>query len=102
MPKFGVLDSMFPYEAWLGDDIYAYVAAILTLPGSLISLNPLNLTNSVCRLWPYSVTQQKVARSWSTQVDLMERYPEHRFACSSAQQYKWLEEVSEHLLKYHF
>ncbi|KAF8346661.1 glycoside hydrolase family 38 protein [Amanita rubescens] len=44
-------------------------------------------------LWPYSVTQQKVARSWSTQVDLMKRYPEHRFACSSAQQYKWLEEL---------
>ena len=45
-------------------------------------------------LWPYSVTQQKVARSWSTQVDLMERYPEHRFSCSQAQQFKWLEEVS--------
>lgn len=45
------------------------------------------------RLWPYSVTQQKVARSWATQVDLMERYPEHRFAASSAQQYKWLEQV---------
>ncbi|KIL60738.1 glycoside hydrolase family 38 protein [Amanita muscaria Koide BX008] len=44
-------------------------------------------------LWPYRVTQQKVARSWSTQVDLMERYPEHRFACSSAQQYKWLEKL---------
>ncbi|KAJ3574050.1 hypothetical protein NP233_g2021 [Leucocoprinus birnbaumii] len=44
-------------------------------------------------LWPYSVTQQKVARSWATQVDLMERYPEHRFACSSAQQYKWLEQL---------
>ncbi|KAF8182889.1 alpha-mannosidase [Pholiota molesta] len=44
-------------------------------------------------LWPYRVTQQKVARSWSTQVDLMERYPEHRFSCSSAQQYKWLEEL---------
>lgn len=44
-------------------------------------------------LWPYSVTQQKVARSWSTQVDLMNRYPEHRFTCSSAQQYKWLEEL---------
>ncbi|KZV87865.1 glycoside hydrolase family 38 protein [Exidia glandulosa HHB12029] len=42
-------------------------------------------------LWPYHVTQQKTARSWSTQVDLMERYPEHRFTCSSAQQYKWLE-----------
>lgn len=46
-----------------------------------------------CRLWPYHVTQQKTARSWSTQIDLMERYPEHRFTCSSAQQYKWLEQV---------
>ncbi|KAJ3983926.1 glycosyl hydrolases family 38 N-terminal domain-containing protein [Lentinula detonsa] len=44
-------------------------------------------------LWPYRVTQQKVARSWATQVDLMERYPEHRFACSQAQQYKWLKEL---------
>ncbi|CAL1697504.1 unnamed protein product [Somion occarium] len=44
-------------------------------------------------LWPYSVTQQKVARSWSTQVDLMNRYPEHRFTCSQAQQYKWLEQL---------
>ncbi|KAH7882020.1 glycoside hydrolase family 38 protein [Phlebopus sp. FC_14] len=43
-------------------------------------------------LWPYSVTQQKTARSWSTQIDLMERYPEHRFACSQAQQFKWLEQ----------
>ncbi|KAG6862107.1 hypothetical protein C0995_005917 [Termitomyces sp. Mi166 len=48
-------------------------------------------------LWPYRVTQQKVARSWSTQVDLMERYPEHRFTCSSAQQYKWLEQVTSRL-----
>ncbi|KAF8900480.1 glycoside hydrolase family 38 protein [Gymnopilus junonius] len=44
-------------------------------------------------LWPYRVTQQKVARSWSTQIDLMERYPEHRFTSSSAQQYKWLEQL---------
>ncbi|KAI6046633.1 glycoside hydrolase family 38 protein [Pisolithus marmoratus] len=43
-------------------------------------------------LWPYAVTQQKTARSWSTQIDLMERYPEHRFACSQAQQFKWLEQ----------
>ncbi|KIK17686.1 glycoside hydrolase family 38 protein [Pisolithus microcarpus 441] len=43
-------------------------------------------------LWPYAVTQQKTARSWSTQIDLMGRYPEHRFACSQAQQFKWLEQ----------
>ncbi|KAJ7113374.1 glycoside hydrolase family 38 protein [Mycena epipterygia] len=50
-------------------------------------------------LWPYSVTQQKTARSWATQLDLMERYPEHRFACSQAQQYKWLEEQYPTLFK---
>ncbi|KAJ4488346.1 glycosyl hydrolases family 38 N-terminal domain-containing protein [Lentinula aciculospora] len=44
-------------------------------------------------LWPYRVTQQKVARSWATQVDLMKRYPEHRFSCSQAQQYKWLKQL---------
>ena len=42
-------------------------------------------------LWPYSVTQQKTARSWSTQVDLMNRYPEHAFVASQAQQFAWLE-----------
>ncbi|KAF5376659.1 hypothetical protein D9615_007835 [Tricholomella constricta] len=50
-------------------------------------------------LWPYRVTQQKVARSWSTQIDLMERYPEHRFSCSSAQQYKWLEQLYPQLFE---
>ncbi|CAH7683510.1 glycosyl hydrolases family 38 N-terminal domain-domain-containing protein [Phakopsora pachyrhizi] len=44
-------------------------------------------------LWPFSVTQQKIARSWSTQIDLMERYPEFRFIASTAQQYKWIEEL---------
>lgn len=26
-------------------------------------------------------------------TDLMNRYPEHRFACSQAQQFKWLEQL---------
>ncbi|CAM1507954.1 Fc.00g048020.m01.CDS01 [Cosmosporella sp. VM-42] len=43
-------------------------------------------------LWPFAETKRKVARSWSTQVDLMDRYPEHHFAASTAQQYKWLKE----------
>ena len=45
-----------------------------------------------CWLWPWAETKRKVARSWSNQCDLMDRYPEHRFACSQAQQYKWLEQ----------
>ncbi|KAI1004966.1 Alpha-mannosidase [Podosphaera aphanis] len=45
-----------------------------------------------CWLWPWAETKRKVARSWSNQCDLMDRYPEHRFACSQAQQYKWLKQ----------
>ena len=46
-----------------------------------------------CWLWPWAETKRKIARSWSNQCDLMDRYPEHRFACSQAQQYKWLEKL---------
>lgn len=46
-----------------------------------------------CWLWPWAETKRKIVRSWSNQCDLMDRYPEHRFACSSAQQYKWLKEL---------
>ncbi|KAF1813669.1 putative alpha-mannosidase I [Eremomyces bilateralis CBS 781.70] len=44
-----------------------------------------------CWLWPWAETKRKVARSWSNQCDLMDRYPELRFCCSQAQQYQWLE-----------
>lgn len=44
-----------------------------------------------CWLWPWAETKRKVARSWSNQLDLIERYPEYRFVCSQAQQWKWLE-----------
>ncbi|KAL9623961.1 MAG: hypothetical protein Q9160_001714 [Pyrenula sp. 1 TL-2023] len=44
-----------------------------------------------CWLWPFAETKRKVARSWLNQCDLIERYPEHRFTASQAQQYKWLE-----------
>lgn len=43
-----------------------------------------------CWLWPWAETRRKTARSWSNQCDLMDRYPELNFACSQAQQYKWL------------
>ncbi|EAQ92744.1 hypothetical protein CHGG_00979 [Chaetomium globosum CBS 148.51] len=46
-----------------------------------------------CWLWPFAETKRKVARSWSSQCDLIDRYPELNFACSSAQQYKWLKQL---------
>jgi alpha-mannosidase len=56
-------------------------------------------------LWNYSVAQQKIARSWSSQIDLMDStyrtnpFPNHHFAASSAQQYAWLEELYPSLFK---
>ncbi|KFH66388.1 hypothetical protein MVEG_08486 [Podila verticillata NRRL 6337] len=41
-------------------------------------------------LWPYAETRRKTARSWSTQLRLMEDYPEYVFVCSQAQQMEWL------------
>ncbi|KAK0260126.1 Glycoside hydrolase, 38 vacuolar alpha mannosidase [Friedmanniomyces endolithicus] len=46
-----------------------------------------------CWLWPWAETKRKVARSWANQCDLLDRYPEHRFVASQAQQYKWLEQL---------
>lgn len=41
-------------------------------------------------LWPYAETRRKIARSWASQLDLLDRYPEYVFAASQAQQFEWL------------
>ncbi|RUS25743.1 hypothetical protein BC938DRAFT_471724, partial [Jimgerdemannia flammicorona] len=41
-------------------------------------------------LWPFAETKRKVARSWSSQIRLMDRYPDYKFACSQVQQYEYL------------
>ena len=41
-------------------------------------------------LWPYRETRRKVMRSWSTQLALMESYPEWRFVASQGVQFEWL------------
>ncbi len=43
-------------------------------------------------LWPFAETRRKIGRSWVTQLDLIERYPEYQFVTSQAQQYKWLQQ----------
>ncbi|KAI9504908.1 galactose mutarotase-like domain-containing protein [Coemansia spiralis] len=50
-------------------------------------------------LWPFAETKRKAARSWSTQLNLMEDYPEYRFAASQAQQFEWLKENYPTLFK---
>ncbi|KAF9899447.1 Glycoside hydrolase, 38 vacuolar alpha mannosidase, partial [Lobosporangium transversale] len=50
-------------------------------------------------LWPYAETRRKTARSWSTQLRLMEDYPEYVFVCSQAQQLEWLSQDYPELFK---
>jgi len=42
-------------------------------------------------LWPLRETIRKCARTFSSAVALMDEHPEYRFACSSAQQFAWMQ-----------
>jgi alpha-mannosidase len=42
-------------------------------------------------LWPIEITKKKMAHTTSTQLGLMERYPDYVFVHSQASQYEWLE-----------
>jgi alpha-mannosidase len=42
-------------------------------------------------LWPIAITKKKMAHTTSTQLSLMERYPDYIFVHSQASQYEWLE-----------
>ena len=43
-------------------------------------------------LWPLREARRKCARSWSTQLALMEEHPDFVFACSQPAQYAWIKE----------
>ncbi|TMB86696.1 MAG: alpha-mannosidase, partial [Chloroflexi bacterium] len=43
-------------------------------------------------LWPLREARRKCARSWSTQLQLMDEYPDYVFACSQPAQYAWVKE----------
>lgn len=43
-------------------------------------------------LWPIAETHRKCARTFATQLAYLDRYPDYRFACSSAQHYAWIDE----------
>ncbi|MBK1879855.1 alpha-mannosidase [Pelagicoccus mobilis] len=41
-------------------------------------------------LWPLRETMRKCARTFSTVLKYMEKYPDYRFSCSQAVQYDWM------------
>src|SRR5487761_349841 len=42
--------------------------------------------------WPIREAKRKVARSWSTQLALLDQYPDYIFAASQPLQYAWMKE----------
>jgi alpha-mannosidase len=42
--------------------------------------------------WPLREAKRKCARSWSTQLTLMDEHPDYVFACSQPAQYQWIKE----------
>ena len=42
--------------------------------------------------WPIREAKRKVARSWSTQLALLDQYPDYVFAASQPLQYSWMKE----------
>jgi alpha-mannosidase len=48
-------------------------------------------------MWPVRETIRKCARTFSNVVALADAYPDLRFACSSAQQYAWVQEHHPHV-----
>ncbi|KAF2368932.1 Glycoside hydrolase family 38 N-terminal domain [Trinorchestia longiramus] len=50
-------------------------------------------------LWSYSETKRKVARSFSSQLQLMNKYPEFIFVASQAQQWAWCKELYPELFQ---
>jgi alpha-mannosidase len=49
--------------------------------------------------WPLAETYRKCVRTFATQIQLMDRYPDYRFSCSQAQQYAWIKERNPELFE---
>ena len=50
-------------------------------------------------LWPVRETIRKCARTFSNVLQLMDEFPEFKFACSSAQQYSWIKQFYPELFE---
>lgn len=75
-------------KEYLGENIDSHTVYDSKLPSFVEGLG--NCHIDTAWLWPYAETRRKIARSWSTQLDLINKYPEYKFVTSQAQQYKWL------------
>lgn len=91
-----MLDVADPRDiAGTAADARAVVAGVLASPASasaheVVAIGHAHIDSAW--LWPFRETVRKCARTFSNVLDLMDVYPEFRFACSSAQQLKWMKD----------
>ena len=64
-------------------------------PNSVVAVGHAHIDSAW--LWPLRETRRKCARTFSNQLRLLERYPEHHFVCSQAVQYQWMKDGYPHL-----
>jgi alpha-mannosidase len=50
-------------------------------------------------LWPLAETRRKVVRTFSSQLDLFNRYPSYKFGASAPHHYRWFQEDQPELFK---
>lgn len=53
----------------------------------------------LCWLWPFAETKRKCARTFSTQLHLLDLYPHYKYAQSSAFVYMWTKEMHPQLFE---
>ena len=53
----------------------------------------------LANLWQFTHSQQKAARSWSSQLRLMDQYLDYTFTVTQAQSIKWVEDLYPDLFK---
>jgi len=91
------LDSVRAARAILHEGLPVLAAASAPGRGRITAVGHAHIDSAW--LWPLAQTRRKVARSWSTVLRLMERYPEYRFLGSQPQQYAWMEEDEPELYR---
>lgn len=81
-------------ERFIDSRDHAHLAGVMRGPGS--PDHTVHATGhahiDTAWLWPLREARRKCARTFSTQLALMDEYPDHRFACSQPAQYEWMKE----------
>ncbi len=91
-PEF--LESVRAARAYLSDEVYGMLFCEEGRDGhpNVACIGHTHI--DVAWLWTYAQTREKVQRSFSTVISLMQQYPEYKFMSSQPQLYKYLKEDS--------